>query len=45
LLAERDRAAGEIDSEYDKRTGMLIASSFFNVLTMQQRTLKLESQE
>jgi hypothetical protein len=38
-------AAGEIDSQYDKRTGMLIASSFYNVLSMQQRTLKLQGHE
>jgi hypothetical protein len=38
-------AAGEIDNQYDKRTGMLIASSFYNVLSMQQRTLKLQGRE
>jgi hypothetical protein len=38
-------AAGEIDSQYDKRTGMLIGSSFYDVLTMQQRTLKLQGRE
>lgn len=38
-------AAGEVDSQYDKRTGMLIGSSFYDVLTMQQRTLKLQGRE
>ncbi len=38
-------AAGEIDNQYDLRTGMLIASSFFDVLTMQQRTYKLQNRE
>jgi hypothetical protein len=38
-------AAGEIDNQYDKRTGILLASGFYNVLSMQQRTLKLQSRE
>jgi hypothetical protein len=38
-------AAGEIDNQYDKRTGILLASSFYNVLSMQQRTLKLQGRE
>jgi hypothetical protein len=29
----------------DKRTGTLIASSFYNVFSMQQRTLKLQGRE
>ena len=38
-------AAGEIDNQYDKRTGMLIGSSFYNVLSMQQRAYKLQGRE
>ena len=38
-------AAGEVDNQYDKRTGMLTASSFYDVLSLQQRTLKLQSKE
>jgi hypothetical protein len=45
VVIASSNAAGEIDSQYDKRTGMLIASSFYNVLSMQQRTLKLQSRE
>jgi hypothetical protein len=29
----------------DKRTGTQMASSFYNVLSMQQRTLKLQARE
>ncbi len=38
-------AAGEIDNQYDKRTGILLASSFYTVLSMQQRTLKLQGRD
>ena len=41
VVIAASNAAGEIDNQYDKRTGILIASSFYNVLSMQQRTLKL----
>lgn len=36
-------AAGEADNQYDKRTGMLMAFSFYNVLSKQQRTYRLQS--
>jgi hypothetical protein len=42
VVIAASNAAGEIDNQYDKRTGILIASSFYNVLSMQQRTLKLQ---
>jgi len=45
VVIAASNAAGEIDNQYDKRTGMLIASSFYNVLSMQQRTLKLQGHE
>jgi hypothetical protein len=45
VVITASNAAGEVDSQYDKGTGMLIASSFYNVLSMQQRTLKLQSRE
>jgi hypothetical protein len=45
VVIAASNAAGEIDNQYDKRTGMLIASSFYNVLSMQQRTLKLQVRE
>jgi hypothetical protein len=35
-------AAGQIDNQYDKRTGMLLASSFYNVLSRQQRTYRIQ---
>lgn len=38
-------AAGEIDSEYDRHTGMLIASSFYEVLSKYQWTLRLQGRE
>ncbi len=38
-------AAGEIDYEYDRHTGMLIASSFYDVLSKQQWTLRLQGRE
>jgi len=38
-------AAGQIENQYDKRTGMLIASSFYDVLTMQQRMYKLQNHD
>lgn len=38
-------SAGESDNQYDKRTGMLLASSFYNVLSKQQRTYRLQSHE
>ncbi len=37
--------AGEIDNQYDKRTGMLLASSFYNVLSRQQRTYRVQAHE
>ncbi|HEY4742920.1 MAG TPA: hypothetical protein VIH76_20155 [Candidatus Acidoferrales bacterium] len=45
VIITASNAAGEIDNQYDKHTGMLIASSFYNVLSMQQRTLKLQGHE
>ena len=45
VVIAASNAAGEIDNQYDKRTGMLLASSFYNVLSMQQRTLKLQGRE
>ncbi|MFZ0968592.1 MAG: hypothetical protein WAN13_09995 [Candidatus Acidiferrales bacterium] len=45
VVIVESNAAGEIDNQYDKRTGMLLASSFYNVLSMQQRTLKLQGHE
>lgn len=44
VIASRN-AAGEIDSEYDRATGMLIASSFFDVLSRQQSILRLQGRE
>jgi hypothetical protein len=38
-------AAGEIDAEYDRHTGMLVGSSFFDVLSKQQWTLRLMQRE
>jgi hypothetical protein len=38
-------AAGEIDAEYDRRTGMLVATSFYDVLSKQQWTLRLQGRE
>jgi hypothetical protein len=35
--------AGQIDNQYDLRTGMLIYSSSYTVLSQQQRALKLQS--
>jgi hypothetical protein len=45
VVIAASNAAGEIDNQYDKRNGMLIASSFFDVLTMQQRSCKLQGHE
>jgi hypothetical protein len=44
VIASRN-AAGEIDNEYDRSTGMLIATSFFDVLTKQQSILRLQGRE
>ena len=44
VISQRN-AAGEIDSEYDRQTGMVTASSFFNVLSKQQWTLRLQGRE
>ncbi|HEV8039560.1 MAG TPA: hypothetical protein VGP62_11905 [Bryobacteraceae bacterium] len=44
VIASRN-AAGEIDSEYDRHTGMLVASSFYDVLSKFQRTLRLQGRE
>lgn len=40
----QSNAAGEIDSAYDTRTGMLIESDFYNVLSKQQLMLRLAGQ-
>jgi len=45
VVIAMSNAAGEIDNQYDKRTGMLTASSFYDVLSLQQKTLKLQSKE
>lgn len=38
-------AGGEIANQYDKRTGMLLASAYYSVLSMQQRTYRLQGHE
>jgi len=45
VVIAMSNAAGEIDNQYDKRTGMLMASSFYDVLSLQQKTLKFQSKE
>ena len=40
----QSNAAGEIDSAYNTRTGMLIESGFYNVLAKQQLVLRLQGQ-
>ena len=44
VIASRN-AAGEIDSEYDRHTGMLAASSFYGMLSEYQRTIRLHGRE
>jgi hypothetical protein len=44
VIASRN-AAGEIDNEYDGHTGMLVATSFYDVLSKQQWTLRLQGRE
>jgi len=44
VIASRN-AAGEIDSEYDRHTGMLAASSFYGMLSKYQRTIRLHGRE
>ena len=44
VISQRN-AAGEVDSEYDRQTGMVTASSFFNVFSKQQWTLRLQGRE
>ncbi len=39
------KSCRQIDNQYDKRTGMLIASSFYNVLSRQQRTYRVQTRE
>jgi hypothetical protein len=38
-------AAGEISSEYDRQTGMLIGYSFYDVMYQSQLTLRLQRRE
>ncbi len=38
-------AGGEIDSQFDKHTGVLIGSSFYNVMAQQLWTVRLQSRE
>lgn len=38
-------AAGEIDSEYDRQTGMRIGYSFYDVMSQRQLTLRLQGRE
>jgi hypothetical protein len=45
IVISQRNAAGELDYEYDRRTGMRIASSFYNILEMWQRRLRLEGRE
>jgi hypothetical protein len=38
-------SSGEIDSQYDKQSGMLLSSSFFNIVSQQKWILNLQSKE
>ena len=44
VISQRN-AAGELDYEYDRHTGMRIASSFYEVMHMRQLTLRLQGRE
>jgi hypothetical protein len=41
----QQNAGGEIDNQYDKTTGLLIGSSYFSVLSLQQISVQLNSRE
>jgi hypothetical protein len=45
VLISSVNAAGELDSEYDSHTGMLIGMGFFDVLNKRQYTLRLQSHQ
>ena len=45
IVISSRNAAGEISSEYDRHTGMLLASSFYDVLNKRQSTLRLQGRE
>ena len=45
VVFKTSNAAGDIENQYDKRTGMLIGTSFYDILTMQQRLARLQSHE
>ena len=45
VVFKTSNAAGDVENQYDKHTGMLIGTSSFDVLTMQQRTLRLQGHE
>jgi len=38
-------AAGQVDSQYDRKTGMLIGMGFYDVLTKQQVTVRMRSHD
>jgi hypothetical protein len=45
IIIAQQNAAGEIDSRYDKATGLMTGSSFVNVLSQEQITITLQSRE
>ncbi len=45
VVTAQSNAAGEIDSKYDRRTGLLVGSSYFTTMTHQQIVLELVGQE
>ena len=45
IVISQQSAGGEMDSQYDRGTGMLMGSGFVNVLAQQQITVRLQSRE